>query len=662
MDKFGPTPQSLGAMQIAVIGQALFQTNPETGAAPKIGTYFPRHRTLVTTRPEVHAMQRQAFLEVLNQRREAAAQPPLSPEEEAQECRHSVSLFFQDRAILIRPALDCMELALEADADLQSLAPKHRIRFLHAQDPSVRVALRRRGELWRISQPPSTIPEMEDYIRRHQVAIGGRAIYRMNPTTGTRWLTYAQLAALGQLDDAGLAAHLAELARFSGLYNRAGQPELCFVPKCEQRPSLLARTDLLTLPGAEVRRLHAELLQLLEDKVPPDLRRDDIHNAIWRNALFKAMTEVPESDAIGEVVDGLGEAFYRQVLWLPGARFERGELVFDPLFQQALAPEADEAVRKLCDPAVKEFILNFLREFGEIEFVNVGRVVSPPAARPSGRRGVYVAEVRPANAPACELRILRMHRWGIREHLDDGDSLEMAMLKAHEYIHYVLDRRLACHQLGVNVPLRVAKWDIPEEYRRPDGRVLKIWASYYERDYIPGTALNRLGEHKLAQPEYARRLARLLGRAAATNLIVGRAEERTTEVIFDEGDELVIEDAAGLPKEIVICDHSRSFGNYLSPLTQLASAYGRPVKARAHLVPDPRAFAETYATALAERLAEMQAAYQANPNAFRALFQHLPVDPAGSFGFRWLQVLERLDRCDPAAVAAAVRPGTGLFY
>lgn len=647
-------------MQITVIGQEPFTANPETGASPKIGSYFPRHHTLVTTRPEVHAMQRQAFLEVLNQRRQTAGQPPLNAEEEAEECSRSVSLFLQDRLILIRPALDCMDLALAADADLQSLAPKHRIRFLYAQDPSVRAALRARGELWRISQPPSTVPEMEDYIRRSEVAINGRVIYRMNPTTGTRWLTYAQLAALGQLDDAGLAAHLAELARYCRLYNRAGQPELCLIPKCDPKPDLLVKTDFLALPGAEVRRRHAELVKLLEGTVPPDLRRDDPKNALWRNALFQALTEVPDSDATGEVVDDLGEAFYRQVLWLPGARFDRGELIFDALFQQAEAPDADPALRKLCDPAVKEFILNFLREFGEIEFVNVGRVISPPVARPAGRRGVYVAEIRPANAPASVLRILRMHRWGIHEHLADGDSLEAAMLKAHEYIHYVLDRRLACQQLGVNVPLRVAKWDIPEEYRLPDGRVVKIWASYYERDYVAGTALNKISEHKLADPEYARRLARLLGRAAATNLIVGRAEERATSVVFDEGDEVVVEDAAGLPEAIVICDHSRSFGNYLTPLAQLAAAYGRPVKARAHQVPEPRAFADAYVQALAERLTEMQAAYRENPNAFRTLFQHLPVDPAGSFGFRWLKVLERLEQCDPAAVAAVVRSSTGL--
>ncbi|MDA1276164.1 MAG: hypothetical protein O2960_19290 [Verrucomicrobia bacterium] len=645
-------------MRFTVIGPSPAAIDPAIAAAPKVGSMIVSHRTLITTAPAVHAYQRNEFISHLNNRRKSDGETVLSSDEERAVHDQSVSLFFKDDTVLIRPELEAMALALEADHVLQSIIPKHRIRFLHARQPVVRNALRGLGELWRISEPPHTVPQMEEFIQKSLAAIGGRAIYRLNPTTGTRWLTLQQLKGLGDLSHTELLFHLEEIHRFAGAYGRAGHRELCcFAPGAHELAWPSAK-DLATISETELRQLHHQLVQELIFQIPLDLRRDDLKNAIWRDEIFKVLTEEPDGASLCDVVDGLGESFRRQVQWLPGSRFQKGEMIFDPIFALGEGSNPDPTVRKLCDPAVKQFIPNFLREFGEIEHVNLGRLLPAQTSRPSGRRAVYVAEIKPKNSEERVVRIIRMHRWGIREHLNDGYDLLHAILKAHEYIHYVLDRRLACRQLGMNVPLRVACWDIPEDYWHSNGTVTEIWASYYERDYLHGTAANKISEEKLAIEEYALGLARLLGQAAAANLIVGRANENSREVVFDDGDELVLEDARGIPREMLICDHSRSFGNFRDPLEVLAGAYAQSVRSRMHAVPNPTQFAESYCQSLGERLSQIRSEYLNRKSAFQRLFENQPINEAGNFRFRWLKVLDRLEATNPDRIIQLIRLGS----
>jgi hypothetical protein len=81
---------------------------------------------------------------------------------------------------------------------------------------------------------------------------------------------------------------------------------------------------------------------------------------------------------------------------------------------------------------------------------------------------------------------------------------------------------------------------------------------------------------RYAEAEFAQRFARLLGRAAAPNLIVGRCDPQGNS-FFDDGDEVLIEDATGLPLEIIVADHTGTFSDYLSPLQRFSAEYGRPV-------------------------------------------------------------------------------------
>ena len=79
-------------------------------------------------------------------------------------------------------------------------------------------------------------------------------------------------------------------------------------------------------------------------------------------------------------------------------------------------------MRRLCDEKCREFIFNFVREFGDLEYVNIGRVVGSLSQRGKtpGRRDVYIAQVKQQGIKDEIVKIIRMQKWGIREHLDEG--------------------------------------------------------------------------------------------------------------------------------------------------------------------------------------------------------------------------------------------------
>jgi hypothetical protein len=359
------------------------------------------------------------------------------------------------------------------------------------------------------------------------------------------------------------------------------------------------------------------------------------------------------------VLQGLGAEFFLQVEWLPGGRFEEGEFIFDSVFDEADRRDADRAVHALCDAKVKGFIFNLIREYGDLEYVNVGRIVRSLSKRAQaiGRREVYIAELKPRGAPTSVLRFIRLLKWGIRERLNDGKELLQAMMENEDYVDYILDRRLGCRQLGMNLPPRITIQRVGEIYEGPRADLLGqlLHTPYGERDYLPGIATDKLPAWKYARDGYAERLARLLGRAAAPNLIVGRTYAGGTRVIFDDGDEVITEDEEGLPRELIAGDHSGAFDEYQRPLLGFAKDYARPVNDRLAKVPMPREFAAAYLEAFAERLHQIQDEYRKRRRAFDRLFKHCRYDPAGSFAYRWECVLRRLDQTDVPAVVQAVR-------
>jgi len=220
----------------------------------------------------------------------------------------------------------------------------------------------------------------------------------------------------------------------------------------------------------------------------------------------------------------------------------------------------------------------------------------------------------------------------------------------------VLDRRLGCRQLGMAVPTRVTAKKIPERYygKQTAYHGRQIWTTYFERDYIPGIATDKIPRPRFESEVYASGFARLLGRAAAPNMIVGRCDS-DDRVLFDDGDEVVLENEQGMPTRIIVSDPTGCFANYRRPFEEVAAEYAEPVNERVERLPNPRMFAGVYLDAFVERFSAIQTEYRRRRRAFDTLFRHCQRDEGGSFAYRWEQVLYRLNAANPRRLADLIR-------
>jgi len=648
---------------LTLIGEPILARDEAGRLRSRIATVFPRAATLVTL-PGIHATQRCAFTESLNRARAASGHSELTEEEEEVQWSLGVDLIVEESGVvLIRPDPDNMALAYEADDFLQQHGvSKRQIHFLHVRDPRVIDAIRRRGECWRITPLPRSPDEMKRMIAGSRIAISGREIYYYDKSSGGRFLTFSEFSALRPLPDDELRKHLIEIRDYCQLTNRAGKPEIDFFLSTDPGLPTAFAIPFEHLPPGEVRHTADSLLRRFSNSVPAELRRDDLDSPQWRARMFSALIGQTDQTISEEQLLGLAAEFFMQVEWLPGGRMEDGELILDSLFDEEMSDCSGNG--HLCDDRARGFIFNFIRDFGDLEYVNIGRVVGSLSGRKGyspGRRGVYVAEIKHRAASAPVLRIIRMQKWGVGEHLDEGKDLLRSILESEEYTEYILDRRMGCRQLGMNLPPRAFARKVSEKYgghnRRFSGT--PIWSAYFERDYVAGVATDKIPPGRLADPAYATALAHLLGRAAAPNLIVGRTDI-AGKVIFDDGDELVIESSAGLPIDVVVADHTGTFGNYHSPLVELAPAYADCLNERLPHLTDPHSFALAFLAGFSQRLGHIRQEYDRRKRAFDTLFKHLRRDEGGSFAYRWECVLKRLQATDPGPVAERVRAAMKL--
>ncbi len=641
------------------LGDHPFAKNDEGRLKSRIATVFLRTPGLVTT-PGIHATQRALWVEELNRRRQAAGRPALTPAEAEAEWSESVDLILEPEAILIRPDPEAMPLAFRADELLQELTSKNRIRFLYVSDQTVREALRARGENWRMNPLPRTAEDMEAMIRSSRLALGGGALYYYNRLTGTRYVTCATFRELARLDDEALRRTLLEIQTHCRRRNRVGSPEIdFFLSGSDFGEADFAPLDLETLEGPALRALHARLAARFDRAVPPLLREDDSGDIEWRNRMFAALLGQRDEAISEEILVGLSPEFYLQIEWLPGGRIEEGELIFDSMFDDFDRAPANPELRRLCDLRARSFILNYIREYGDIEYANIGRInrsLSKRVQAGERRHNVYMAQVKRVGQPDPVVHILRVQKRGVPEFLEAGRDLFSAVMESEAYVDDVLDRRLGCRQLGMNLPPRVVSRRIQERYDGPvaasTGAV--YWLTCFERDYIDGRATDKMSLASLRDPVFAIRLAGLLGEAAAPNLIVG-CKRSDGEVLFDQGDEIVVFDFRGLPSRLFVADHTGTFADTESPFEDAAAAYAEAVNSRLDRVPDPAAFAKAFAQAFRLEFGRIQGEYRRHRRAFRALFRYRPRDTEGSFPVRWERVLDRLEAADPDGVTAAIQ-------
>ena len=649
-------------MQLELIGPHPFAQDEQGRQITRIGTLFPSHGVLWTQLPGVHALQRMWFIERVNAGRAAKGSPPLTPEEEDKLSAESVDLIFESDHILIRPDPERMDLAFAADDLLQGLVSKRQVKFLSVADPRVREAIKHRGECWRLSAMPKTRDAKERLVFSSKVGIHGLPIYFYNRLTGTRWLTCNEFENLGKLDNAVLASHLQEIADHAMLRNRLGRPEVDFFAADLRRfgARQFAGVICAQLSPDELRAKFEELREHFRSAVHEAFRVDDCHNNAWCQRILSTLFLEGNESQTEQILSGLSPEFFLQVEWLPGGRFEEGEFLFDCIFDEAAAHPEDLELQRLCDMRAKGIIFNFIREFGDIEYINIGCIPeSLSLDRPlqQGRRGVFLAEFHSRSERALVKRFMRLQKWGVWEHLDEGKDLLQSVKESDDYTDYCLDRRLGCRQLGMNLTRRVTMRRLNEHYTGTNARYRgePIRTVYFEREYLAGIASDKLPTEKYARPGYALKLAALLGKAAVASVIVGRALDLGRRPVFDDGDEVIEENGDGLPSSIMVGDHTGAFGEYKLPLDTFAAYYARPINSREKWVPAPQEFATAYLAAFREQFLHVQGDYRKRRRAFDTLFKHCQYDSAGSFAYRWECALRRLDQTDADALVEAIR-------
>ena len=645
-------------MSVELIGEHPLATDDKGNLKSHIGTFFVQSRVLVTLPGMPHALQHLAYHDHLNRQQDRNGLPRLSTATLMSFSDNAVDLIMKGRDLLIRPEPGKMPLAFQADECLQELVPKQHIRFLHAHHPGVQQAIRERGEYWRISPLPRNREAIIKAIKDSRVAIGGQAIYYYSPETGTRYLTVQTFRALAALDDGPLRQHLIEIRDFAAKFNRSHHREVDFFA-AELEPfgakDFFGQPFETLAPGA-LRELHAALAARFAKAVPEPLHVDAPGDPEWRKRMFAGLSEEQSDVQSDAVVSELSPEFFRQIYWHPGGRIENGELVFDPIFGEAQSHPNDPELARLCDERVRGFIRNYVREFGNIQYVNIGGILPEMRQRPPvGGHHAYIAEVMSRGAKKPALRILRMQRWGIRERLDEGKDLLWAVMEGAEYTEYTLDRRLGCWELGMPLPGRIDTRHIAEDYygKQQKYHGTRIWTTYYERDFIEGLATDKIPDARFADEPFMLKVARLLGQAAAPNLVVGRTDGKGN-VTFDSGDEMILFDDEGNPQRIVVADHAGTFNDVTSPLAAFAAGYAAPAVSRANRLARPDAFIDAYVEAFAKRLADMKTECRLKRHVFDALFQGCRQGP-GTFSDRWKAALARLESTDIPDLTRVIR-------
>ena len=187
--------------------------------------------------------------------------------------------------------------------------------------------------------------------------------------------------------------------------------------------------------------------------------------------------------------------------------------------------------------------------------------------------------------------------------MDEGKDLLRALIESLEYTEYTKNRRLGCWELGMPIPVNQTLHMLNESYngRQRAYHTTPIWTVYYMRDFIEGTATDKVSDADLKNRAFSLRFAKLLGKAAAPNIVVGRIDAEGS-VTYDCGDEILLPGHDGLPGKLLVADHAGTFGDVDHPFDFFLEGYARPVLSRWNRVADPEAFLEAYLGAFSSRL------------------------------------------------------------
>ena len=447
-----------------------------------------------------------------------------------------------------------------------------------------------------------------------------------------------------------------------------------------------------------LRDVHRQLCEEFAKALPdPKYKVDSIEDRTWLLEMVQTINN-ENKFATEEFQMGLCEEFLMKVNWLPGGTINKeGGIIPDTVYKmrdQMTETERNrfQMAELVGDSNIPQRILfSYVKENLRIQYANIG--VLPPIKRnkpnsetdsdnkPHPRRSVFIMNIKfrgeddekNSSFNTCQEvnenngnndnsnvhnYIIRVQKWDIGKLLDEGKGLLESINKAENYTDYILNRRLACHLLKMQLPPSLKVRRFIEIYHGKNRNLhgLVIHNAFYERDYVYGYATNRLTKKFFQKRKngvsFSVSFARMLGKAAAPNLIVGRSTEENQIPIFDDGDEVIQLDENGMPKQIIVTEQPGTFVCYKEPLEMQIKYYANPICNRKEF------FQENFdqvANAYVEGFLSAFRRIQSTAEQYRNTFDNLPDHNPGSMYERWHCVLNRLRDANPDDLAVKLK-------
>ncbi len=640
------TPREING--ITIIGDDFLARDHAGSLLNTLATVFPRFHLAITGRNEIHGMQVDRAIDYFKNRIPQAEEACLAENI----CRDAVCINIIRGKIVIRIEQDDIAKGMAADLLLQRFMPKSAIQFTGLHIFEVRRALRRRGEIWRFSTPPIIERDFSDLLFhcKTQIKTGMRFLH--NKHTGEHILTYQEAEAIRRLfpDHTHEAlTRIQEIIQLRHMINQQGYPELSFLVPAGRSPDvgMLEKVFECLAPGGceknadkgpeqaafrikEAQTFYDRFLQEFADQAGAELLRDDPGNALWRAMVLCRLYNIDERTT-AEWALGLGSEFYLNIRWLPGAMISGDDIRFEP--------EAPKRIRRLI-----QYYRQFRKDFVSI---NVGSIVSPLTDRnqTGEEREVFIITLTLPD-DRRDIRHIRMSKWDVVHRIKQGLSLEQAINETRLYRDFILDRLAAIRTLGLPIP-EFKQIDIEDEFGTD---IIPVY--YFEREYIRGIATDKIPSLFYSRAGFFSRLALLLGQAAAASLVVGRIDYRSRQLYYDDGDEIILLNTAGLPSAFMLLETTGSFKDWMTPVDQmlphcLEHLAQHMSEARQQGVDEPE-FSKAvgaFADGLTREIRRMQVLLDDPANRLWSLFADRSLE-TGGIRDRWEGVLNRLGRTD----------------
>lgn len=539
---------------ITIIGGDLLEFDGNGNFINTIATIFLGHHLMVVGRGGIHAMQLMTAEEYLTNNH---------PESEKTDllnslCADVVALNMIKDIITIRMEPMKIDRAFAADAILQQWIPKGRIKFTGLHLSEVRDALRLRGEIWRFAPAPVAETDFLDLICGCRIEVGSGIKYLYNKHTGEHVLTYEEFGRIRPLiltDKPKAIDRLEEIIHLHGRVNNQGYPELVFLLPSERNLEITLLQKILSLVKSTAHSEDIEKAENLFDRFSnifsslagSELTTDNPRCDRWRATALCRLYNIDEQTT-AEWALGLGPEFYLNIKWLPGARIDQNQILYEPDINKKV-----------------ESLINYYRQTrNDFISINVGAIMFHLTDRDQTgeEREVYIVTLGLPDG-GQEIRHVRMSKWDVKHRLKNRASLKQAINETKEYRNYIIDRLTAARVLDLPIP--VFK-EIHVEDRLDEG---SFPVYYFEREYIPGIVTCRIPMEFYSRKGFIERLAGLLGKAAAASLVLGRRNPRSYELYFDDGDEIIQLNEEGLPERIIMIETTGSFADWTTPLSQM---------------------------------------------------------------------------------------------